>query len=111
MNSTSLECSLNDTEKLKKLIVENPEFPLMVFCGEDCWHDVWHYEQAMVNHVDIEELTLYNDMWLTKDDYREKLSYDLSDDYEDLTDEEYEKLIDEKVASTEFVETIVIYVG
>lgn len=113
MNKTKLNCSLNDTTELRKLIIENPDLPLLIFCGEDSWHDEYPYEQADVKRVGIEELTLYNDYWLDKDDYEEKLADNLSDEeeYKDLSEEEYDRMIKEKIAGTEFVKAIVIYVG
>lgn len=113
MNITNLSCSLKDTTQLRKLILENPDLPLLIFCGEDSWHDEYPYEQADVCKVGIQELTRYNDWWMDKDDYEDKLSDDMCDqqEYEDLSDEDYNQMINQKVAETEFVKAIVIYVG
>lgn len=113
MNKTQLNCSLNDETELRNLIIENQDLPLLIFCGEDAWHDEYPYEQADVVKVGIQELTFYNNYWLDKDDYEEELANDLSDEeeYEKLSDKEYDKMIKEKVAETEFVKAIVIYVG
>lgn len=50
---------------------------------------------------------------LGRDDYKEKLTEDLCDEeaYVDLSDEEYDQMIKEKVEKTEFVKAIVVYVG
>lgn len=104
-------CSLEDCIELKKLIIENPELPLLIFCGEESWNGEYAYAQADYNGARVEEVTLYNEYWLEKDDYREQLSYDLEDEYENLSNEEYDKMIAEKVANTEFVKAIVVYVG
>lgn len=113
MNNTSLNYSLNDTTELRKLILENPDLPLLIFCGEDSWHDEYPYEQVDASNGEIKELTLYNDLWVDKDYYEGKLSDDLYDkeEYRDLSDEEYNKMIRQKIAETEFVKAIVIYVG
>ena len=113
MNNTSLNFSLNDTTKLRKLILENPDLPLLIFCGEDSWHDEYPYEQADASSGEVKELTLYEDWWMDKDDYENRLSDDLCDkeEYKDMSDEEYNKMIQEKIAKTEFVKAIVIYVG
>ncbi|MCM1232310.1 MAG: hypothetical protein NC489_19480 [Ruminococcus flavefaciens] len=113
MNNTSLNCSLNDTTKLRNLILENPELPLLVFCGEDSWHDEYPYEQADASSGDIKELTFYNGWWMDRGDYEDKLSDDLCDkeEYKNLSDHEYSKIIEQKIAETEFVKAIVIYVG
>lgn len=113
MNNTKFNCSLNDTTILRNLILENPELPLLIFCGEEAWSGDWCYNQAYASDGKIESLTLYGDTWMDEDDYRDKLSEDLCEDpeYKDLPDEDYEKMLDKKVAETEFVTAIVIYVG
>lgn len=106
-------CTLSDTKGLRRLIVENPDLPLLVFCGEDSWSGEYQYETANAATARIEELTLYKDRWLDKDEYGEELSDDLSyrEEYEDLSDREFAEMIDKKVAGTEFTRAIVIYVG
>lgn len=113
MNKTNLNCSLNDTTILRNLILENPELPVLIFCGKDSWHDEYPYKQADASRWEIKELTLYNDYWLDEDNYEEELANNLSDEeeYKDLSDEEYDQMISQKVAETEFVKAIVIYVG
>lgn len=113
MNKTKLNRLLNDTTNLRKLILENPDLPLIIFCGEDAWSGEYGYEQASAIQVRIENLTLYNGTWIEKSEYEEKLLDDLCylPRYEDLSDENYIKMIDKKVEATEFVKAIVIYVG
>lgn len=113
INNDAFDCSLNNTSKLKELIVQNPELPLLIFCGEESWHDEWSYEMAYAREPSIQYLTLYDDMWVEEDDYRERLADDLCDEeeYVNLSDKEYDKMIDQKVAETEFCKAIVIYVG
>ena len=113
MKKTKLPVSLEDTTELRKLIIDNPDLPLIVFCGDDCWHDFYPYEKANINGCDVEKLTLYNDWWIDKEDYADRLSDDLADEeeYKDMTDDEYNAMIDQKVNETEFVKAIVIYVG
>ena len=113
MNNTTLNCSLNDTTKLRNLILDNPDLPLLIFCGEDSWHDEYPYEQVDVGKVGIQELTFYNNYWMDKDDYEDRLSDNLCDqeEYKSLSDEEYNRMIRQKVTETEFVKAIVIYIG
>ena len=111
MNNTNLPVSLEDTTELRKLIIDKPDLPLIVFCGDDSWHDWYPYEKANVNSCNIKELTLYNDWWLDKEDYGDTLHLDLAEEYVGMTDEEYDKMVDQKVNETEFVKAIVIYVG
>ena len=94
-------------------ILENPDLPVLIFCGEEAYSGEYAYEQANASKGEIETLTLYDDMWLNEEDYRDKLSDDLCDkeEYKYLSDEEYEKMLDQKIAETEFVKAIVIWVG
>ena len=105
-------CSLKDCTELKQLILENPDLPLIAFAGEEAWQGEYGYNQADVR-CGLESLTLYADLWLDEDEYKEKLNNDLADEeeYKDLSDEDYEKIIDEKVKETEFIKAIVIWVG
>lgn len=64
-------CSLKDCTELRELIIRNPELPLLVFCGEESWNGEYAYSQAEYNDVRVEEVTLYNEYWLEKDDYIE----------------------------------------
>ena len=99
--------------RLRKLIVENPEMPLLCFVSEDAHTGEYPYEQAEIYDCKVKRLTLYNDYWLDEDDYAERLANDLNDmeEYEDLTNEEFCALVDEKVKNAEYVEAIVFYVG
>lgn len=99
--ATKNDCSLKDTKLLRELILENPELPLIVFCGEDSWSGKYAYQQADASRGEVENLILYNDMWLTEEDYAEKLTDDLSneEEYKDLSDKEYGEMIDRKVSA------------
>ena len=113
MNNTKLPVSLEDTTELRKLIIENPDLPLLIFCGPETNSGEFPYESNKDIACDIQELTLYKDWWIPKDEYEEQLRDDLCDEeeYKDMTDEEYDKMIDQKVREAEFVKAIVIYVG
>lgn len=114
MKKTKLPVSLEDTTELRKLIIDNPDLPLLFFVGDDAYiDDGYQYSMAYASNAEIQELTLYSDVWMNKDDYTEKLSDDLAfeEEYKDMTDEEYDAMIDQKVNETEFVKAIVIYVG
>lgn len=113
MNNTKLPVSLEDTTELRKLIIENPDLPLLIFCGPETNSGEYPYESTTDVGCDMQKLTLYKDWWIPKDEYEEQLRDDLSDkaEYKDMTDEEYDAMIDQKVNETEFVKAIVIYVG
>ena len=113
MNNTKLPVSLEDTTELRKLIIENPDLPLLIFCGPETNSGEFPYESNKDIACDIQELTLYKDWWIPKDEYEEQLCDDLCDEeeYKNMTDDEYDAMIDQKVNETEFVKAIVIYVG
>ena len=106
-------CSLKDTKILRDLILENPELPVLIFCGEGAWDGDNNYTQGYASKGEVDELTLYGDVWMDEEDYEEQLAYNLSSEkeYENMSDEEFRKVIDEKVAETEFIKAIVLWVG
>lgn len=113
INNDSFDLSLKDTTELKKLILENPDLPLLVFAGEESWQGEYSYNQVDARIHGVQELTLYNDYWMDRDEYEEELSNNLCDEeeYKNLSDEEWDKMIKQKVDKTEFCQAIVIYVG
>jgi hypothetical protein len=113
IDNSKFDFSLKDTTELRRLILENPDLPLIIFAGEDAWQGDWPYNQVDASRGKVQELTLYGDVWLDEDDYREELADDLCDEeeYKDLSDEEWDKMIDQKVEETEFCRAIVVYVG
>ena len=102
-----------DCTTLKKLIIENPEAPLLIFAGEYANTGVYRYESVPSGDAFLEEITMYGDQWLNKDDFEEVLGDDMANDkqYENLSDEELDDEIAKIVAKTAFVKAIVIYVG
>lgn len=112
INNAAFETSLNNTAKLKELIVQNPELPLLIFCGEECWQGDYTFNMAYAREPSIEVLTLYGDIWLPEEDVEEELFDDLADEpeYEHLSNEEYRGMIEQRVAEMEACKAIVIYV-
>ena len=113
IDNKNYDLSLNDTTELRRLIIENPDLPLLIFAGEESWIGEWAYNQVDARVYGIEHLTLYKDIWLEKEDYVEKLANDLAneEEYKHLSDKEYCEMIDKMVEETEFIEAIVVYVG
>lgn len=105
--------SLENTNKLKELIVNNPQLPLLIFVGEEAYTGEFPLNMAEVNSVGIEELTVYKNYYMEKEEYKEQLIDDLSDveEYKKLSDVEYFEMIDKKVEETEYTKAIVVYVG
>lgn len=105
--------TLKDNTELRNLILENPGLPLVVFVHQDAYDDNgYQYSQSTRTSACVENITLYGDCWMSEEDLEEKLNDTLADEeeYEDLSDEEFEEMIQQKIAETEFIEAIVIYV-
>lgn len=113
IDNTKFNLSLNNTSHLRQLILDNPDLPLLIFCGEESWCGEWAYSQADASKGEIKTLTLCDDMWVEEEEYLEWLSdrLNFSGEYMDMSDEEFERMIEQKVEETEFCKAIVIYVG
>lgn len=114
------ECSLYDCKELKQMIVENPELPLLIFCGEEAYHGEFAYESNQLNAKPcIKELALYESSmhdgleWVDREEYEDRLRDDMSDwqELENLSDEEFDKQVADRLSKVNFIKAIVIYVG
>lgn len=109
MNNTKIFTSLDSTNELKKLIVENPDLPLLIFVGEEGYCGEYAYNSAEAHGIKIKELAMHNDMYIEKDDFEDELYDSFSEDFE--TDEELTAAVKKIMEETEFVKAIVVYVG
>lgn len=106
--------SLKDTSELRKLILENPDLPLLIFANEDVNNGDYSYTLADVNSVSIQKLALYNDeQWFDEDEFEEEIADKMSmdDEYKNLSGADFDKAFKEKINNIVFVKAIVIYVG
>lgn len=95
------------SDELKKLILENPDLPIVVLANEDsvCDYFGWTYCSSISFHID-EILDCdyydYDDMVITDRGRLEEVIEDrLYDDYHDKSEEEYEAAIKDKIAELE----------
>lgn len=87
------------SDELKKLILENPELPIVVLAGEeassDCWG--WTYCSSISFHIsEILDCDFYDYddcVFTDKDRLEEKIGDDLWDEYHDKSDEEYDAAV------------------
>lgn len=102
-----------DCKDLKELIVENPVAPLLIFAGEEAWSGDYCYESVDGGYASLKEITIYGDQWLDRDDFEDVLRDDMANDeqYENLSDEEFDAEVAKIITETAFVKAIVIYVG
>ena len=113
VNDLMMLATQKNCKSLKGMILANPDAPLLIFVGDEENSGEYQYEICDAGFAVIKELTMYEDQWIDRDVYREQLEYDLADkeEYSSLSEEEFEKKIDEIVEETAFIRAIVIYVG
>ena len=110
----TIKTSLENTKELRQMIIDNPDLPLVIFAGEYAWGDNGYgYELTQVNSVRIEELYCYCDYYCDEEEYTDSLRDDLGNEenYKDMLDDEFDKMIESIVENTKFTKCIVIYVG
>ena len=96
-----------NSDELKKLILENPDLPIVILANEDsvCDYWGWTYCSSITCYIDeILDCDYYdsNDAVFTDRDYLEEYIADnLYDDYYGKPEEEYEKAIKDKLAELE----------
>ena len=78
---------LTATDELRKLLLENPDLPLLVFAAEDCNHGAYPYESCSGCHAALGEfldcMQEVNDerCYMDRDAFAEDLAEHLYDQY------------------------------
>ena len=107
---------LTATDDLRKLILENPDVPLLVFAGQDCNSGDWSYMTCSSCNAILGEfldcVQEINDEKCYTD--RDDLKEDLEDEYDDFdgSDAEFEQFIENKLMEYEpfWKPCIILYV-
>ena len=96
---------LHKTDQLRKLIMENPELPLLILAGENAcsmaYSSMFCYEvRAYIGEFldcdqDINDEIAYSDRDNFEDDLR--IHYEDTDECENMSDEEFDKFIEKKL--------------
>lgn len=90
---------LHGTEGLRKLIIENPNLPLLVFAGEDAVCGEWSWTSCssirseIGEYLDCQQSVYPEKVFCDRQEFEEELEDHLYD--EDLTDEEFERRLAE----------------
>lgn len=100
---------VTDNTELKKLILENPNLPLLVFATEYANSGEWSAELASCRCDKGIVLDAVKDCWLPRDDRVYTDETDLEEDIRDalddiqegLNDEEFDNLVSEKMKALE----------
>ena len=117
MNNFKTYALSRQSDELKKLILENPELPIVVLAGEEanCGDYNWMFCSCISFHID-EILDCdyldYNDcVFCNRAHLEEHIENELYDEYYEKSDEEYEDAIKNKLAELEpfWTKVIAIY--
>lgn len=96
-----------NSDELKKLILENPDLPIVVLANEDSTSGNWYWTYCSSISFDIDEILDcdfydYDDAVFTDRDRLEEYIEDMFyDEYCDKSEEEYEKAIKDKMVELE----------
>lgn len=105
------------SDELKKLILENPDLPLVVLCGDEANTGYYGWMFCSSIRFGIEEILDcdyldYNECVFTEREYLAEVVADrLIGEYEDRPEEEFDAAVDEKLAELEpyWTKVIAIY--
>lgn len=114
MTNINIPVSMENTEELKKMILENPELPLIIFAGEESYCGEYAYNSVEVREVTIEELTMDEDMYVEKDTIRDKLMDKYYDNFcigGAYMKKDLEEFVEKQISRMRFTKAIVIFVG
>ena len=96
-----------NSDELKKLILENPDLPIVVLAGDDASSGYWGWTYCSSISFHIDEILDcdyydYDDTVFTdRDRLEEKVSDDLCDEYYGRPDEEFEAAVKSKLEELE----------
>ena len=114
MNKENFTTSLKNTMKLKRLVSNHPELPLLIFhcCDDFDWMTSNYMQVGKVTACKIDKITKLNDTYVSIDDYEEEIRRRMEYDYEyfNISDEEFDKIVKQKINETKFIKAIVVYV-
>lgn len=111
MNKENFITSLKNTTELKRLIIENPELPLLIFhCCDDFDYSVDNYILGEVTLCRVDKVTTINETYISVDDYEEELRYRYEDECFNMSDKEFDEFVEEKTNEAEFLKAIVVYI-
>lgn len=117
MNKFRTYALSKESDELKKLILENPDLPIVVLAGEDANDGYWGWTYCSRISFDIGEILDcdfydYDDsVFVDRDRLEEYIEDMLYDEYSEKSDEEYENAINDKLAELEpyWTKVITIY--
>ena len=91
------------TEELRRLILENPDLPIVVMSSYEAMSDEWYWTYCSNVSFSIGEYMSYDVfddgmLEIDRDHFKERLQYKFEDmpECESMSDEEFDKYLDQK---------------
>lgn len=117
MNTFRTYALSKESDDLKKLILENPDLPIVVLAGEEAsdGDHYWTFCSSISFHIeeilDCDYLDSRDCIFTDRDNLESHIENELYDEYCDRSDEEYEKAIKDKMNELEpfWTKVIAIY--
>lgn len=104
---------MNNGKELLKLVQENPDLPIVPMVdGEICLDDCGYW-QGSFGRAEVNEWVCVNERFYTRNDQdviEDALSDTLCDDYPDMADDEFFKMIHEKAEALPWKKAIIVYI-
>ena len=99
-----------------KIVAENPELPIKVFINGECCEDDDCWFVGEIYDCKVTEIAEYKDRYYERDDFdwlKEIISDEVCDEpeYVNLTDEEFDKKIEEKAEWLDWERVILLKVS
>lgn len=110
MKYRPLNMFMKQTDELKKLIAEHPDYPIIVMVANEVVADDfygWWYAPSLSFSIgeilDCEQGVDDEKVYIDRDDFEEDLADILGDsgDYDETTDEEFDKIVQEELKKYE----------
>lgn len=105
------------SNELRKLIIENPDLPIVVLASDDanngdwCWQYCYNVSCGLDEILDCDYYDNYDCIFTDRDSLEEKISDDLYDEYCNKSPEEYDEAVRRKMEELEpyWTKVIAIY--
>lgn len=107
MNTFRTYALSKKTDELKKLILENPDLPIVVLSGEDanCGDHYWMFCSDISFYItEILDCDFYNyddTVFCDRDDLEDRIAALICDEYDDKSYEEFNEAVKNKIAEFE----------
>lgn len=108
MKNDDVNFYLNDASILKKVMLENSSLPLLILHQESLYGCKLPYNQAEIGKVGIKTLTLHNEYWITKKEYREELVDKIRYLNNWMTEKEIQESVNRELKEVEFIKAVVV---